>query len=478
MIKRYVYFFLLLLLLTDLTYSFFQHLSMSLDGDMASGIVPAEDVKRILRDPFGISVVTENAKYPNPNRFFAHWTFYNYFNYVPLLLQKIVSPIESVYLASAIAKTLIQLLITTLIALCITGKRKITSLNFVLAAILVVPLFQTNGYRTYMSVIDATVTYSFFYALPTVFLLLFYFPFFHDSIYGSNFLKRKLTRFLLLFLSIFIVFNGALNPGIILTVTLLFLLNYFLKTNKNLSISKRVMNTFQLAPKTHLFYFSFISLLSVYALLIGLNNTIFNGETITVAERYLRLPIGIFYVVTGKIGFPILLAVIALNIFLLRKIKQNESVKKALRIFNWIGLFILFYILLLPLGGYKSYRPNILRYDTIIPVTLCLIFMYAMSSYLLLKQFKGKSKVSYILLIIGFSFIFTYADKPEFNKNKEEKIALVKIANSKDKIVFIEQECTVLTWDKITDPNDSKLNGELLYKWGITKEEKRYFQKE
>ena len=56
-----------------------QHYSMPLDGDMAGGIVPAEDVKLILNDPFGISVITDNAVYPNPNRYFAHWTFFTYF---------------------------------------------------------------------------------------------------------------------------------------------------------------------------------------------------------------------------------------------------------------------------------------------------------------------------------------------------------------------------------------------------------------
>jgi hypothetical protein len=34
---------------------------MPLDGDMAGGIVPAEDVKPILKDPFGVSVLTEHS---------------------------------------------------------------------------------------------------------------------------------------------------------------------------------------------------------------------------------------------------------------------------------------------------------------------------------------------------------------------------------------------------------------------------------
>ena len=176
--RRYLYYFLFLLLLADLTYSFLQHYSMPLDGDMAGGIVPAEDVNPVLKDPFGFSVITENAVYPNPNRFFAHWTYFTYFNQVPILLQRFVSPFDSIYLASAIAKILIQLLILTLLAFYLTGRQKIFNADFLIAAILIVPLFQTNGYRSYMGIIDPTITYTFFYALPCAIILLFYLPFY------------------------------------------------------------------------------------------------------------------------------------------------------------------------------------------------------------------------------------------------------------------------------------------------------------
>jgi hypothetical protein len=474
--KRIIYYFFFLLLLTDLSYSFVQHLSMPLDGDMAGGIVPAQDVKPVLHDPFGISVITENAIYPNPNRFFAHWTFFNYFNYVPLWLQHLVDPIDSVYLACAIAKIVIQILILTLLALYITGKQKILNTDFLLAALLIVPLFQTNGYRSYMGIIDPSITYTFFYALPCALLLLFYFPFFSDSIFGTALLKRKLVTTGLFALAIFIVFNGALNPGIILTITLLFGLNYFLETDKNLPFNKKISQAIKLAPKTHLFFFSFIGILSLYAIYIGFNNSIFLGETTTISERYSRIPMGIFYMLTQKIGFPLLLIVIAINIFLLRRNRQEEAVKKLLGLFMWIGLFSLFFILLLPLGGYKEYRPNVLRYDTIMPITTGLIFIYGASAYQLIKLFKGQKRNSYLAVIIIFTFIFSNADKPELNKNDCEKSALTKISKSDNKVVFVDNDCTVLSWDKITDPKESALNGQLLNKWRITKDTKLYFQ--
>jgi hypothetical protein len=249
-------------------------------------------------------------------------------------------------------------------------------------------------------------------------------------------------------------------------------------TDKNLSFIKRTIQTFQIIPKTYLFFFSLISLLSLYALYIGTNNSIFLGETISISERYARIPKGILSVVTQKIGFPIFLIVIGINILLLRRNIQNNEIKKTLRIFRWIGLFALFYILLLPLGGYKEYRPYILRYDTIMPITLGLIFIYAMSSFQLIKHFNGKSKYLYLALTFVFTFVFSNADKLELNKNACEKLALEKISKSNDKVVSIENDCTVLSWDKITDSTKSALNGKLLKKWKITSDNKQYYQSE
>jgi hypothetical protein len=58
-----------------------------------------------------------------------------------------------------------------LIAFFISGS--ILKLDFLFAAILITPLFQTNGYRSYMGIIDPATTYTFFYALPTILILIY-----------------------------------------------------------------------------------------------------------------------------------------------------------------------------------------------------------------------------------------------------------------------------------------------------------------
>jgi hypothetical protein len=36
--------------------------------------------------------------------------------------------------------------------------------------------------------------------------------------------------------------------------------------------------------------------------------------------------------------------------------------------------------------------------------------------------------------------------------------------------------CNIMEWKTITVPRDSRLNGELIFYWGITKNKKLYFQ--
>jgi len=478
--KRIIYLFLLLLIIADVSYSFVQHLNMPLDGDMAGGIVPGNDVRPVLEDPFGITVLTKNAVYNNPNRFFAHWTFYNYFKQVPVFLQNIVKPIDSVYLACALAKTGIQILLITLLAFFITGRRKILRKDFILAAILIVPLFQTNGYRTYMGIIDPCLTYSFFYALPCALLLLFYLPFFSTSFYKKAFTKNLFVLFFLVALSLFITLNGPLIPGVVLTISLVFIIKCWMdtySTNKSMSHFQRAKVAFKIIPKSHLAFFLLISLLSIYSLYIGSNNSIFLKENVSLVERYSRIPVGLITILTQKIGFPILLLLIGVNLFIIIRGLKNTEGQKIISLFKWIGIFSLLYILLLPLGGYKSYRPNVIRFDTFMPITIGLIFMYGMSTFFIIRNIQGKNKKWYLVVITVFALIFTFADQPEFGKNDCEKVALEKIAQSTDNIVLIGSDCNLLSWEKITDPKVSELNGQLLKDWNITSDKKLYYQK-
>ena len=479
--KRVIY-LLFILLITDLSYSFVQHLKMPLDGDMAECILPSKELQKIFEDPLGLTVISKNAVYPNPNRFFGQWTYSKYFKHLPSTLQNIVSPIESIYLSCAIAKIIIQIGLLILLAFYITGTRKIFNTAFLLAIIIIVPLFQTNGYRSYMGIIDPSITYTFFYALPCTLLLLFYLPFFNVSFYQTNFISNKLGLILLFVFTIFLTLNGPLTPGIVLVISLLYFF-YQIKSNYRQFVDSsfilKIIKSLKIIPKAHFIYFTSISILSLYSLYIGSHNynSIYVSDNISIYERYIRLPMGLYYLLTQKIGFPILLIMIGINAYLINRKLRNEEGIKILNLLKWIGVFSLFYILLLPLGGYRNCRPNIIRYDTIMPVTIALILIYGMSTYFLIKNSKPYFLKRYLPVIIVFSMIFTFADKPEFSKNDCEKKALEAISLSKDYTVLVEYDCSILAWGKIEDPTKSELNAQLLEYWGITKKKKLYYQK-
>jgi len=137
----------------------------------------------------------------------------------------------------------------------------------------------------------------------------------------------------------------------------------------------------------------------------------------------------------------------------------------------------LIYILLLPFGGFRSYRPYILRYDTVMPVTLSLIVIFGLTTNFLIFNLSGKFKIIFSSVIIIFLLIYCYEDKSTKGINKCQRNALITISESKDTIVLVSSDCTVMSWDKIKDYKESELNAELLKYWRVTKEKKLYYQK-
>jgi hypothetical protein len=468
--KQVLYILLLLFLLADLGYSFAQHLSQPLDGDMAWNIVPSEDVKPILADPLGAGVLLKNKSYPNPNRFFCHYAMKKYFDNIPLLLQTVVSPIESIYLSCAIAKILIQLAIIIMLAMVITGKWSLFTYDFLIAAVLVTPFFQSEGYQSYMGIIDKATTYAFFYALPSALLMIYFLPFIQQYHHDKKPSGQTLIYLLWIPFAAIICLSGPLNPGVVLIFSLLVFLSRvrknFLQSEQKGIFTRLRFSIFKI-PGNYWFYLLPVCILSLYSLYIGRSNS--NNINIPLIELYSRLPAGIYNPLTKKLGFPVLLLSLAVNYFIIRKNYKTEEAKKILTLFKWIGAFALLYILLLPLGGYRENRLNVLRYDTYMPITLCLIFLFGASVLFLFKSLNAGQNKFYIPVITGVLLLFTLNDEPHFDKNKGERNALQEISVSKSSIVRLPGNCPVSSWEKTTNPEDSRLNGQMFMKWRVTK---------
>ncbi len=480
-LKNIFYFILFTSLLFDITFSFKQHSRMNLDGDMAQIIVPSNSYKKVLSDPLGFSVLIKKEMYPATNRFFAHWFMAKYFKSVPFFLQYFTPPIESIFFSCALAKTSTQVLIIFLLAYCVSMRSNTPGKDILLAAALLTPLFQTEGYNRIIGIIDWSTTYTFFYALPLAFTLLFFIPF-----YSVYFLHRKnsfsiATHLVLVFLAFFISFNGPLIPGVILILCPLVLLYYgyiAYKASVPRPFIKQVYEAILSIPKPLLFYFTLVSALSLYSLYIGSYNSENNTFNLPIYERYGRLVNGIKNLFTEGIAFSFILLVIVLNTIIISwKFIQEKNARKILSALKWVGVFSVLYLLLLPLGGTRIYRPDIIRFDTMMPVTLALFFAFGISTLFLLKRNAGVYKFAYTTIIFMFLFHYMDADNSLFHNNKNEREAMEKIAHSSEKIVEIPGDVTVLSWKKITDYHQSELNSTLLQYWGVTKEKKLYYQK-
>ncbi len=480
MLKRKFKFVLLFLLLIDVSYSFFQHLAQPLDGDMPAGILQTSEVKQILNDPFGMGVITLNEIRPDSNRFFAHWSFSNYFRTMPFVMQKFVDPIDSIYLSCTIFKTLLQIFLIFLLAYYISGTANILNYDFLLSAVLITPLFQTNGYEGCMGIITSSITYTFFYALPMAFLLLLFIPFFKRSFYEEKKELNILTIVLLLLIAIIVSFSGPLTPPTIIIVSaLLFISKWWNNFSRSTSsgVKMKLLDAIKQIPVYYFLFLMPLMSVALYSFYVGTFNSINAESHVMLFERYSRLPAGIFEALTNKIGFPILLLLIAINRCLIKWYYNNLEGKRILNLMKWTTIFIVIYIVLLPLGGYRSYRPNTIRCDTIIPITISLFLIYGLSTLFLIKNIVNKNRKWYVTLIIATSVIFTIADGPEFDKNSCERDALRSIASSPDKIIYLQNDCTVIDWQKITDPKNSELKCRLLKYWGVIKEDKLYYQK-
>lgn len=466
---------LLLFVLLDTGYSFLQHLHVPLDGDMAAIILPAEWYQKVLQDPLGLSVL-QGERYGAPNRFFIHWPMSAYFHQVPRWLQTFVGPVDSIYLACALAKTAVQLLLMGLLAsFIVRGSGQFKWRDWLLAAALVLPMFQTYGYSVQMALLQKSITYFFFYPVPLALLLCFLLPFYLRN--GQGLLPWQHP--LLLGLAVALPLSGPLVPAVVLLVCPVAVLAQWwvnLRKSSTTPIAHRATKALSEVPRPLLFYFLLISAVSLWSMYIGSFNVDNRAaDAPALFDRYPALLKGCWSLLTQKLGLPLLLAGIAANVFFISKNASPEVRQKLFSIGKWLAVFSVAYLLLLPLGGYRIYRPLIVRHDTVLPVTLCLVFFYGLTAFYLLRKMTWKHQQWYAWGIVAVSAIFTAADLPGFHQNDCEKAALETISQSKAEVVKLPNSCTVMSWHEITDPQSSEVNARLLKIWGVTDEVRLYY---
>lgn len=474
--SKFLKIFLPVFLLADIIYSFGQHYYTALDGDMAAIILPAAWYQEVLNDPFGINILIGGNSYGGAGRFFCHWFMSIYYEYIPLFLQNFIDPIESVYFATALIKTFIQVSLIGILTAYVSGTIDFRKKDFLITAAIITPFFQTHGYSLYMGVIEKAPTYTFFYPLPLAVLLLFFLPMFFYSVFN----KKIISYYFFLPLVVVLPFSGPLIPAIVLLVCPVFLIFNFNLIEKlgldGMSFLNKVKYSFSKIPRSALIMIGLLILLSAYSFYLSKYNIEAMVSENNILEQYKALAFGVYKQFTQKLGIPLLFSCLMVNYFLVKNISSKGS-DKLLSILKCISLFSIAYILLLPLGGCRNYRSLIIRHDSMMPVTLCMIYMFAASSFFLLKNLNSKFKLKFSAVLVLVLLIYTIADEPKYNHNLCEKNALKEIARSEEKIILLDQDCPIISWNKITDKNNSWWNAQLLKKWKIIEKDKLYYQK-
>ncbi|THH40032.1 hypothetical protein [Neolewinella litorea] len=452
----------------DLAYSFVQYYQQPLDGDVAWNLLPAHEVKPVLNDIFGLQTWRDGRTYPNPNRFFCHWSFREYFLAAPRLLQLFVDPVTSVYLAAGLAKLGVHLGLLFLLARAVLGHWRVRNLAFVGILALLTPFFQGNGYRHDLGIIDPSVTYTFFYALPAAVLLLFLLPFF-DLLYHDKREGMSWPRYLLWsLLAVVVCLSGPLNPAVILVAT---------AVAGPLLQLRIVRRGWPSVPMAYYALWGWAAALALYSLYVGSFNSLTIANEQPLADLYARWPEGVFRQFTRKLAWPVLIVALGITHFLLRR--RGESAGRWVRLLQWVGLFGLLYLILLPLGGYRAYRGLILRYDTILPVTLSVLLVYATGiRHLLASWVPARQRWWLLVLPVAVGLIFTLADRTDSSRYRCEATALRTLATSTSDTVALPADCPVLSWEPFTDPAYSEMNVRLLRRWGIVDRPLLYYNRQ
>ena len=474
--KRFWCALVVVLAAADTLLTYWQNYQLPLDGDLVPTVLPAPFYSKVLQDPFGWAVLTRNEIYAAPNRFFAHGAMSLYWKQVPRLLQHFMAPISSLYASSALFNTAVHALILFTLAAYVRlgagmANKKWT---FWLAIALLLPLFQTAGFAEQMSITNHAVTYTFFYGFPIALLLVLLWPFYRAACLGEQLRLRFWQMVLLVLLMVVVSFNGPIATAAV-AVVLSGIGVYW--GMKQWQIRGRRLSVGWLSGQA-LALLSILAVLSLYSIYIGRNN-IENGQSHTLGELYQLLPTGFVGQLRLQNGLPVLVLFVLANGLLTRFLTpDSEQRQRVLFILRGVGLFALVFILLLPFGGYRSYRPYLIRGDSILPVVVGLIFAYGVSGSFLLSRLRGGIRVGYITIAALFAGYFMYADSAlemPYN-NGCERWALEQIAQSPEPVVHISAFCPVLSWAPVSNSEDTKEQSAMLYYWGVTPRKKLYYQ--
>ncbi|RYD75909.1 MAG: hypothetical protein EOP53_15680 [Sphingobacteriales bacterium] len=463
---------LLVLLAADLGYSFYNYYFSTIDGDFPAIVLATEPYNKVLEDPFGMDVLGGD-RYAAPNRFTAHAVMSTYFKTVPFALQYVTNPIESIYLCIALTKILVHIGLLFLISYYVSAWNGFRWKNILIAAVIISPLFHSSlVYVDQLSVIDPCITYVMFYPLPICAILLYFLPFYRYLITGMISRSPIFIAVWMVF-ALFLVLFGPLPAPILITGISILFAHIVIKNfgrNPDPEHFRRLLTAATTINRTVLISLSGTLILSFYSMYIGSKNTENDWSPLALEERYSKLFTGVKEILSNQnYGLQFWYAATAFNLILLYLLYRKRH-RKYFKLVFFLFVFCLLYIAMLPLGGYRDYRPLILRRDTLIPVTCIVMYCWASSGMLLAAALPKFKKAGIFVFIAGISFYYTQKDFVPFSALNTpcEKTVLSTIAASETDCIALPRDCTIASWNFNNECAQSENVATLLYYYNIT----------
>lgn len=454
---------MILFLLFDILFSAYHYYHLNLDGDLPKLAVPILWYEDVLNDPFGFKAVTQHISYGGAGRYMCHQLSVLWCEYVFRAIHFFVkNPIVCVYLTTSCLATCIHLGFIWLTKQYVEVTTKLNSLTVLLVCCLATVFVQYNKYYDAIGIIDRSASYAIFYALPLLLLAWFFLPFYKGYHTGEiNFSIFQHARHLLL--ALFLAFSSPLAQPIIFLIVC-WLIFFYLIQSKQSSLKNLFKN------KTFLFHTSLLLILAVYAFYVSR----FNSErnlSMSLGQRYFLMLKGLYYIFTLRSAFLYIGILAIINIYFLFRNRLDVEYKKRLNILIPLTCFVFSYLFLLPIGGYRSYRPYIIRYDTLLPVTFMIVFFLVSTSVFIFSTFKSsRLKSGYGLILMVFIGIFTLYDlNPEKSVNACQKQSLYFLHENKDSVLTIPRDCALGTWSTqdFDDEQTQIMLTKLFRKWEI-----------
>lgn len=432
-------------LIADVLISAYHYYHLHIDGDLAKISAPIKWYEQVLQDPFGYFAITQKQYYGGAGRYMIHISIQLWFTYIYQGIHFIFkNPVVALFLCSALFATFIHLFFLVLVhRFCHISLRYNRSQLLILLCISTIFIQYTSYYMS-IGIIDRSITYVFFYAWP-VLLLAFYYSFFYKK-YITHSTTVSLWQHLFLgAISFYLSFSGPLTQPIVILISFFVVLG--LLFSKSIFLKRFILSG------SILFHFVFFFILCLYSYYVSTFNIEKNMD-VTLLHRYILLAKGLFIICFTKAAIPIMAGIFLLNWKLIAKynLPEKEFLANQLKL---IFFFSFIYILLLPLGGYRSYRPYIIRYDTFLPITLLGIYVLVYTTITNIINIGLKKRIHYYFIVpIFIMVVFTIADKKlEYDDNACQKNEFYSMYTSSDTVLFTTRQCNILTWD-IKDLDD------------------------